>query len=697
MRWTFLFLLALLLLPINISLSSPAKYYARGITLDNGGMIAIGGGYSIKVIKRSAGGYVTFNVYCPSGYTSIDLRNGEKGSIYGGCSVWGMPGSELFTISLIGGAEVTESSIIFNVEDSIFNPAETLDVQSTFSNITRYEGAQVFNLPFSIVNTGDKPVYNATLQINWMKVNGSGDISILQVAPPKNITKPLYYSLSLDPKAKQDFTLTTKVDPGGKYYATYMVGLSLSYKSAFSYNKTASTADRIVYDFKNTTVSVSKTFFIIVGEKYKGRAGNPELWIIMKNPLSVSLLVNPGDVLTFRFCLKNNGGDSAFNSSVYVKVQPQTSKGPFITITQPLTIAGKKFPVNLPEIPKGAMTQDIEFTMSIPQGTEGMTFMLQIAVDYMDIRDNLYSVSKNFTIDVKKPGIASLVLRKTVGATEIGVDQELDVMISIVNNGTAPALSVSVSDSYPDEFFDLVSGKTTGTFPKINPGETATLSYKLRAKSVGTATFGPAKATYTDQSGLTKASTSQQEPIIVNIVKPEVSITVREVPPPATVVNSIFPFSIVISNKGTGKAQGFTLNMTLSASFQLVTAPRIDTAVNAQCSPPYYEPAGNVSKISLICSSIDPDGNVEVKMLLKPVSAGNASINIDKAMYTSYGSSYNLDTKSYSYHILVTTPIEMRLFSATLLALWVVLVALFVIAATKGLPFRIKTGRRLGA
>jgi hypothetical protein len=183
----------------------------------------------------------------------------------------------------------------------------------------------------------------------------------------------------------------------------------------------------------------------------------------------------------------------------------------------------------------------------------------------------------------------------------------------------------------------------------------------------------------------------------VNIVKPEVSITVREVPPPVTVVNSMFPFSIVISNRGTGKAQDFRLNMTLSASLQLVTAPRIDTAVNAQCSPPYYEPAGNVSKISLICSSIDPDGNVEVKMLLKPVSAGNTSINIDKAMYTSYGSSYNLDTKSYSYHILVTTPIEMRLFSATLLALWVVLVALFVIAATKGLPFRIKTGRRLGA
>jgi len=52
--------------------------------------------------------------------------------------------------------------------------------------------------------------------------------------------------------------------------------------------------------------------------------------------------------------------------------------------------------------------------------------------------------------------------------------------------------------------------------------------------------------------------------------------------------------------------------------------------------------------------------------------------------------------KGLSYHILVTTPIEMRLFSATLLALWVVLVALFVIAATKGLPFRIKTGRRLG-
>jgi hypothetical protein len=169
MRWTFLFLLALLLLPINISLSSPAKYYARGITLDNGGMIVIGGGYSIKVeIKGQYQKYATFTVYCPSGGpTSFDLREeGDRESVYGGCSIWGMPGSELFTISLIS---KTESSVTFNIEDSVFNPAEVLDVQSTFSNITRYEGAQVFNLPFTIVNIGDKPVYNATLQINWMR------------------------------------------------------------------------------------------------------------------------------------------------------------------------------------------------------------------------------------------------------------------------------------------------------------------------------------------------------------------------------------------------------------------------------------------------------------------------------------------------------------------------------------------------
>ena len=695
MRWIPILLIALLLLPLETAFSAPVKYYARGITLADGGAISIGGGYSVSVkIKGTFQKYVTFYVTCPNGRTSFDLNEGDSESVYEGCSIWGMPGSELFTIRLVA---ISESTATFNVENSVFNPAEVLDIQSSFSNVTRYEGMQVFNLPFSIVNTGDKPVYNATLQITWAKVNGSGDISILQVSPPKNITKPLYYPISLDAKAKQEFTLTAKADPGGKYYATYMVGLSLSYRSSFSYNRTASTPDKIVYDFKNTTISVSKTFFIVVGERYKGRAGNPELWIIMKNPMAVNLLVNPGDVLTFRFYLKNNGGDSAFNSSVYVKVQPQTSKGPFITITQPPTIAGKRFPINLPEIPKGAMTQDVEFTMSIPQGTEGMTFMLQIAVDYMDIRDNLYSVTKNFTIDVKKPGIASLVLRKTVGATEIGVDQELDVMISILNNGTAPAVSVSVSDSYPEEFFQLLEGKTSATFARINPGETATLSYKLKAKNTGTATFSPAKATYTDQSGLTKTAISQQEPIIVYIVKPEVSITVREVPPTATVVNSMFPFSIVISNKGTGKASEFRLNMTLSASLQLVVAPKIDTAVNAQCSPPYWEPAGNISRVRIICSSIDPDGNVEVKMLLKPVSAGNTSIRVDRAIYMQHGSPYNLDVSNLNYHVFVTTPIEMRLFAASLLALWIVLVALFVIAATKGLPFKIKTGRRLGA
>ncbi len=701
-----LYPVVLLLIAILIPLSSQrisadqtnVRYNIEGIVISNNTVFTFGS-YKIRAINFVPAGftsYVNLYVTCPNGHVITGtLHNpGDTLSIYSGCSSYQTPGAQLIFKIRLNKTEVPtqgEAYIYLDILDCITKPVQTLRISSSFPANKSYELASTFTIPVNVTNICDSEVSGVKVSLSWNKLDGRGNITLLSVAPAvESIKNPLLIDLgTIGSGESQSLKFVFKADPGGKYYGKYGVFLTLTYKTDYTLVKNSSGV--LTYKYTpNKTISETKSFTIVVGEKYRGHLGAPNLKIYTYAPASTKLLVNPGDVLTFRFYIKNLGEDSALNGTLYVKVQPQTSKGPFPIITQPSTIAGKSFPINLPEIPKLARTQTIEFTLGIPKDSAGTIYQVSLEIDYTDIRGNIYNTSKTYTIEVKKPGYPYLVVTKTLSTNTVGVQQTLDVVVTVKNNGTAPALSVQVVDTYPTDYFQLVSGKTTTTVSKLNPGDSISLTYKLKATRTGVTSFGIAKVTYKDPQGLTKVATSSGTPLTVSIVKPSVSVILHEKPPSSTVVGSVFPVSFSISNSGTGTAYDFEMDLKLSSSLRLMLPPSLTTTVKAQCSPPSWTPHGNVSYVRLSCSKIDPTGNVELRLVLKADEPGNYSIEVTKMVYTQGGTNqkYSLDTSKLNYEISVMTPIEMRLFSAALLALWIFLVVLFVMATTRGLPFR---------
>ncbi len=671
------------------------KYNIEGIVISNNTVFTFGS-YKIRAINFAPAGttpYVSLYITCPNGHViSGILRDpGDTLSIFSGCSRYSSPGAQLIFKIRLNKTAQGEAYIYLDVLDCIIRPVQALKVSSTFPANKSYELASTFTIPVNVTNVCDGDVSGIKVSISWNRLDGRGNISLLSVAPAvEKRRNPLLIDLgTMGSGESQSLKFFFKADPGGKYYGKYGVFLTLTYKADYTLVRNASGI--LTYKYTpNKTVSETKSFTITIGEKYKEHLGAPNLRIYTYAPSSTRLLVNPGDVLTFRFYIKNLGEDSALNGTLYVKVQPQTSKGPFPLITQPSTIAGKSFPINLPEIPKLARTQTIEFTLGVPKGSAGTIYQVSLEIDYMDIRGNVYNTSRTYTIEVRKPGYPCLVVTKTLSANIVGVQQTLDVVVTVKNNGTAPALSVQIADAYPEDYFQLVSGKTTTTVPRLNPGDSASLTYKLRATRVGMTSFGIARVTYKDPQGLTKVVTSSGTPLTISIVKPSVSIILHEKPPSSTVVGSVFPVSFSVSNSGTGTAYNLEMDLKLSSSLRLMLPPSLTTTVKAQCSPPSWTPHGNVSYVKLSCSRIDPTGNVELRLVLKADKPGNSSVEVMKITYTQEGTNqgYSLNTSKLKYMISVMTPIEMRLFSAALLALWIFLVVLFVIATTRGLPFR---------
>ena len=106
-------------------------------------------------------------------------------------------------------------------------------------------------------------------------------------------------------------------------------------------------------------------------------------------------------------------------------------------------------------------------------------------------------------------------LRKTTQSTSNG----LQVTISATNNGENAVTNLSLLDSFPVKYGELVSGTPEATWSSLNPGETKTLSYTVELDYPGTYTDTPAVLHFTSNDFPSSAA-SNINPVIEKTPNP---------------------------------------------------------------------------------------------------------------------------------------------------------------------------------
>lgn len=712
-------LITLLLLFLLIQLPSPSSVGAQevrydwlGLTIKEGVLVDLPGGYKLRGrIEQIYPAYVIkVQIYkdnnpCLSGdgvwvylETSEPVSRRAEVQVRENCP-FDRGGNILYKIVVKGDESSRENrTIAIDIKDSIYSPDANLSLNVDFPKVKEFDSANAqVTLPVTVRNEGPASVSWVKVHLSWMRVDGEGSINLTQAVPPVTVATQGSVNLSfggLDPGKSYGMSFTFSAGPGEYKYGNYTVRFLVEYGTKFRYVAFNETRKVKVYEYDpNATKIVSDSVSLIFGLKYKGRTGNPNVQVRAERPTG-DMEVDEGTPISFRFYLENTGADHAYNTTIRVNVNPDLP----VEITAPSSVAGRTFPIAvMKEMPPRAKTEPIEFRITVPKGSGGTVYRVNITAGYYDIRNKYYESSRTYAITVKQPGVTKLYVTKTISSSTVPVNGTIEVNVIVGNNGTAAASKVVIEDDFPRDLFKLVSGDTKLSASSLAPGSVLALTYKIRAVREGIATFGSAKVTYVDPMEGQKVILSvMRSPVVVTIVKPELSVRIEDFPPNVTVVNSLVQFSLYLMNKGNGDAKKLSVELEFSPGLYMVSPPTLDKGEGVVCDQPTWEPGEKSVKLRMGCDAIKPQGFVKMMLNLKTQTTGKQWLRVNSISYLTPDGSSNISipSSSYYYSTVVVTPFETRVFYLSIFTFSVILVAMFVIGVTRGFGF--KQARRLG-
>ena len=661
--------------------------FVRAIVLKEGSPCT---SYVFAAVEESAAGSVT-----------LDTR--KTMDVYEGCKL--RSGKRVFTILIKGDeTDLNNGIIYFDILSSIYSPETKVNVTIDFPEKKEFDQPYAqFEVPVRITNVGPRDVDWVEIYSNWYRLDGEGSINLTSVVPMTSPPSGNEVNISLGglaPGEHHDVTFVFNAGPGEGKYGNYTANFIVTYPTIFKYVGFDENRSVKVFEYDpNATETYRGSVIATFGVLYKGHTGNPNVVLSVSKPTG-DLKVDPGAPITFSFRVQNTGSDDAYNVTINAKVDPNLP----VEITKPSSIAGGHFPIVVQkEMPPKAMTEAIEFRIVIPKDAEGLVYRVNLTVGYFDIRGNYNQNFKLFTISVREFGTSKVYITKSISSTTIPVNGTIEVNVVVGNNGTAAATNLVIEDSYPENYFKLVSGKTKVSVSKLEPGSMATLSYKLRAVREGVTNFGPAKVTFVDpKAGQKTLLSTQRSPVVITIVKPELSVRIEDIPQNVTVVNSLVGFSIYMINRGSGDAKDLTVELELSPGFYMVSPPSIKKGEGVSCDQPAWEPEEDRIRVQMKCSTLKPEGFAKLILTLKTQTVGKQWLRVKEISYKSSDglTTIKVPTSSYRYETVVVTPLELRMFYLAIFTFSVLLVAMFVIGVTRGLRISVsrrKPKARLGA
>ncbi|MCC6028948.1 MAG: DUF11 domain-containing protein [Candidatus Korarchaeum sp.] len=699
----------------NVS-AQEVRYDWLGLTMKEGTTIDLPGGYKLQAKIDFIGGVAAYAVKAQVYKGSMDnpclTGGGAWAYMEGGGTLptrteivvkencpFDKGGNILYRIIIKGDESSRENkTIAFDIIDSIYSPDANLTLNIGFPKYKEYDAASSrVIIPVTLRNDGPASISWVKALVTWGRLEGEGSINLTQPFPPGLSYSPTSSSANytfggLDVNRSYNMSLMFVAGPGQYKYGNYSVNFLIYYGTKFRYEGFNATRNVKIFRYDPSAYKVVRdSVKLIFGLKYKGRVGNPSVSIIAERPTG-DMEVDEGAPISFSFYLQNTGADSAYNVTIRVNVNPDLPT----EITAPSSVAGRSFPIVVTgEMPPKARSEKVEFRIVVPKGSGGTIYRVNITAGYFDIRNKYYEATRFFTITVRQPGVSKLYVTKTISSSTVPVNGTIEVNVIVSNNGTAAASRVTIEDDFPRDLFKLISGDTRLTASSLSPGGVLALSYKLRAVREGVATFGSAKVTYVDpQEGQKTILSSMKSPVVVTVVKPELSVRVEDIPPNVTNVNSLIQFSIYMMNKGNGDAKKLSVEMEFSPGLYMVNPPNLEKGEGVVCDQPTWEPREASVKLVLSCDTVKPQGFVKMVLSLKAQTTGKQWIRVNSISYlTPDGSSKISVPTSYSYSTVVVTPFETRVFYLSIFTFSVLLVAMFVIGVTRG--FGVSLGRRV--
>ncbi len=208
-----------------------------------------------------------------------------------------------------------------------------------------------------------------------------------------------------------------------------------------------------------------------------------------------SVVVVPGNNITYTITATNNGPTSAANTAVADTVPPNTT---FQSITPPAgwtcitPVAGGTGPINCSRGSFPVGSQNFVLTIKVNSGASPSTAISNTATISSDTPDTDNSNnSSTATTNVVAAGSADLSVIKTDSPDPVAIGNDLAYTIALTNNGPASATNITVSDNLPAQVtFRSIAAPPPG-WTCITPavGTNGSITCTAPSLAVATVTF----------------------------------------------------------------------------------------------------------------------------------------------------------------------------------------------------------------
>ncbi|RLG45910.1 MAG: hypothetical protein DRN92_06315, partial [Thermoproteota archaeon] len=346
------------------------------------------------------------------------------------------------------------------------------------------------------------------------------------------------------------------------------------------------------------------------------------------------------------------------------------------SLTEPITLVQKFQNGTVVEypLPPNGYTQDVVFVVKVPDYpiVGNAAYKVTISVEWDDLAGRHFNRTAEEGFTVIEPGRTELIVTKEVTPLVVPVNGTLSVTITIRNDGEEAARNIEISDIYPEQFFELVSGETTFSRSILRAGETVTFSYILRAKMEGRAPIDRAIVEYIDETGSPRHTQSNPGGV-VNIVMPSIKYEIKDRPEPYEIVGSYVVYRVSVRNEGSGVARNIEIIVKLPDTLMIVS-------VGEGCD---IEETSNIVKFKV--SELPPNEEKELYLELRPLTAGRYNITVTGATYYSPdgGTKYTFSIPEVEFRAM--KPLAVRVMLTVVLVATVVIVAVLVVAITVGI------------
>ncbi|MDK2464933.1 MAG: BatD family protein [Candidatus Korarchaeota archaeon] len=606
-------------------------------------------------------------------------------------------GPAVFEVHLYGTESTTADGgkAKFDIKNSVYSPETKLRLHPvTPTQLVFNQTSTVVDLTVTVMNEGSGTPKWARLTTAYGRVEGTENATIELVATLPPVDNPTNFSIP-PPKPREgaNYTFEFSTSANGKAYAKLVATIGVSYSVDFKKDEQRSTSTHEVWIYDPGRVqSHTVRFYIVVGDIYRN-VGVPEVRINLNHS---SLTAQPGDQVSFEFTLKNAGTGDAFNVSIWLSVQPPL---PQILVVSPEVpgLTGKPFtgtmttPMLVPRLPKNAVTQRIKFKVIFPEDITimGSYFNTTILVEWQDKVGKNFQAKLSKVIVVSEPELPSISINKQASPSEVSVKGTINVIVKVVNEGGAPATDVTVTDSFPEEYFELVQGKTSASVKSLAPGKSMTLSYKLKAKKEGSATLPAAEVQYKERD---VPQLKYSNTLIIRIVKPAVGLELITSPPTRMIVGDLAEMVFSVSNDGSGQARDIELILEIPPGIDLLESEGPVTTQERT------EEGG--WKVTFRADSIDPGASVEFGMRMRVQRMGAYNISLINASFKGEAGEqkYKIQgAEALEFSFLVEVPRSQRIIVTAALIGMVGAVAAASFFAVRGIPSRYASRRpRLG-